>query len=454
MNLLITLLAFAFALGVLITIHEYGHYRVAVAAGVKVLRFSIGFGKPLLRWTRGADKTEFVLAAIPLGGYVRMLDEREGAVADAELPRAFNRQSLSKRAAIVAAGPAANLLLAVLLFAVVAMVGVREPVAILGAPPAQSPAAIAGVQGGERVMAIAQAGASQEVKSWTDLRWKLLNAAMNGDRLDLIVQTPVDGSQRQIPLDFSASTRAAESAGFLSSFGLRLQSPPAEIREVVAGGPAQRSGLRPGDRIVAVDGKPTATADALMRAIQQSGGKVLQLQVRRGDALFSAQLLPMSVPVGGKPVWRIEALLGGDIPTVKVERNPLQALQSGAQRTWELSVLTLKTLGRMVIGQASLQNLSGPVTIADYAGKSAELGWMAYLSFLAVVSVSLGVLNLLPLPVLDGGHLLYYAYEGLTRRSVSQRWQERLQQGGLAVIAMMMAIALYNDLTRLLGQMH
>jgi len=454
MNLLITLLAFAFALGVLITIHEYGHYRVAVASGVKVLRFSIGFGKPLLRWTQGADKTEFVLAAIPLGGYVRMLDEREGAVAEAELPRAFNRQSLSRRAAIVAAGPAANLLLAVALFAVVAMVGVREPVAILGAPPAQSPAALAGVQGGERVTAIAQAGTIQEVKSWTDLRWRLLNAAMNGDRLDLIVQSPAQTLQRQIPLDFSASSGAAESAGFLTSFGLHLQSPPAEIREVVAGGPAQRSGLRAGDRITAVDGKPTTTADALMRAIQQSGGKVLQLQVRRGDAVFSAQLQPTSVLVGGKRVWRIEALLGGDIPTVKVERNPLQALQNGAQRTWDLSVLTLKTLGRMVIGQASLQNLSGPVTIADYAGKSAELGWMAYLSFLAVVSVSLGVLNLLPLPVLDGGHLLYYAYEGLTRRSVSQRWQERLQQGGLAVIATMMAIALYNDLTRLLGQMH
>ncbi|MGC8806287.1 MAG: RIP metalloprotease RseP [Thiomonas sp.] len=454
MNLLITLLAFAFALGVLITIHEYGHYRVAVASGVKVLRFSIGFGKPLLRWTQGADKTEFVLAAIPLGGYVRMLDEREGEVAEAELPRAFNRQSLSRRAAIVAAGPAANLLLAVALFAVVAMVGVREPVAILGAPPAQSPAALAGVQGGERVTAIAQAGTTQEVKSWTDLRWKLLNAAMNGDRLDLIVQSPAQTLQRQIPLDFSASSGAAESAGFLTSFGLHLQSPPAEIREVVAGGPAQRSGLRAGDRITAVDGKPTTTADALMRAIQQSGGKVLQLQVRRGDAVFSAQLQPTSVLVGGKRVWRIEALLGGDIPTVKVERNPLQALQNGAQRTWDLSVLTLKTLGRMVIGQASLQNLSGPVTIADYAGKSAELGWMAYLSFLAVVSVSLGVLNLLPLPVLDGGHLLYYAYEGLTRRSVSQRWQERLQQGGLAVIATMMAIALYNDLTRLLGQMH
>lgn len=454
MNLLITVLAFAFALGVLITIHEYGHYRVAVACGVKVLRFSIGFGKPLLRWKRGADGTEFTLASIPLGGYVRMLDEREGKVAEVELPRAFNRQSLSKRAAIVAAGPAANLLLAVVLFAAVAMAGVREPVAILGTPLAQSPAAAAGVQGGERVVAIAQDGVQQDVQSWTDLRWKLLNAAMNGDNVDLIVERAADAPRRQIALNFSSSARTAESAGFLTSFGLHLQSPPAEIREVVAGGPAQRGGLHAGDRIVAIDGKPIATADALMRAIQQSGGKILQLQVRRDGTLFNAELQPKSVSVDGKPVWRIEAMLGGDIPTVKIERNPAQALQDGAQRTWDLSVLTLKTLGRMVIGQASLQNLSGPVTIADYAGKSAELGWMAYLSFLAVVSVSLGVLNLLPLPVLDGGHLLYYAYEGLTRRSVSQRWQERLQQGGLAVIAMMMAIALYNDLARLLGQMH
>ena len=454
MNLLITLLAFAFALGVLITIHEYGHYRVAVACGVKVLRFSIGFGKPLLRWTRGADKTEFTLASIPLGGYVKMLDEREGEVAASELPRAFNRQRLSKRAAIVAAGPAANLVLAVVLFAVVALVGVREPVAILGAPPAQSAAAVAGVQGGERVVAVAQDGAQEPVQSWTGLRWTLLNAAMNGDRIALVVESPAGGPQRDIPLDFSNSMRAAENAGFLSHYGLHLQSPPAEIQEVVAGGPAQLSGLRAGDRITAVDGKPIATADALMSAIQKSDGEALSLQVRREGQTFQARLQPKSVEVEGKPVWRIEAMLGGAVPMVKIERNPLQALQDGVQRTWDLSVLTLKTLGRMVIGQASLQNLSGPVTIADYAGKSAELGWVAYVSFLAVVSVSLGVLNLLPLPVLDGGHLLYYAYEGLTRRSVSQRWQERLQQGGLAVIAMMMAIALYNDLARLLGQMH
>lgn len=454
MNLLITLLAFAFALGVLITIHEYGHYRVAVACGVKVLRFSIGFGKPLLRWTRGADNTEFTLSSIPLGGYVKMLDEREGEVAASELPRAFNRQRLSKRAAIVAAGPAANLLLAVVLFAVVALVGVREPVAILGAPPAQSAAAVAGVQGGERVVAVAQDGAQEPVQSWTGLRWTLLNAAMNGDRIALVVKSPAGGPQRDIPLDFSNSMRAAENAGFLNHYGLHLQSPPAEIQEVVAGGPAQLSGLRAGDHITAVDGKPIATADALMSAIQKSDGKELNLQVRREGQTFQTRLQPKSVEVEGRPVWRIEAMLGGAVPMVKIERNPLQALQDGVQRTWDLSVLTLKTLGRMVIGQASLQNLSGPVTIADYAGKSAELGWVAYVSFLAVVSVSLGVLNLLPLPVLDGGHLLYYAYEGLTRRSVSQRWQERLQQGGLVVIAMMMAIALYNDLARLLGQMH
>jgi len=455
MNLLITLLAFAFALGVLITIHEYGHYRVAVACGVKVLRFSIGFGKPLLRWTHGPDGTEFVLAAVPLGGFVRMLDEREGEVAEAELSRAFNRQSLAKRAAIVAAGPAANLFLAVLLFALVSWAGVREPVAILGAPPAQSAAAAAGVRGGERVLAIeADDGSAQPVQSWTDLRWKLLNAAMDGQRVVLRVQTAPDAPQRQIALDFSSSASAAEESGFLSRFGLHLQSPPADIREVLAGGPAQRAGLRAGDRVVAVDGRLVDSADALMRAIGQSGGRPLQLQVRRDGRLLDVTLQPKAVEVDGKPVWRIEALLGGEVPMVKVEHPVPQALADGVRRTWDLSLLTLKTLGRMVIGQASLQNLSGPVTIADYAGKSAELGWAAYVSFLAVVSVSLGVLNLLPLPVLDGGHLLYYAVEGVTRRSISQRWQQRLQQGGLVVIAMMMAIALYNDLARLLGQMH
>ena len=454
MNLVITLLAFAFALALLIAVHEYGHYRVAVACGVKVLRFSIGFGRPLLRWRRGPDRTEFTVSSIPLGGFVRMLDEREGEVATNELGRAFNRQSVGKRAAVVAAGPTANLLLAVVLFALVAVGGVREPVAILGAPPAQSPAARAGVEGGDRVVAVVRDGETRPVRSWTELRWTLIDAAIGGDRLDLLVREPHRAAERRVALDFSSSTRAAESADFLDRFGLRLQSPPAEIREVVAGGPAQQGGLRAGDRVAAVDGSPVKTSGALMAAIQASGGHPLRLTVERAGVPQNVRIVPRQVAADGRKVWRIDALLGGDVPTVVVQRNPVQALQEGARRTWDLSVLTLQTLGRMVVGQASLQNLTGPVTIADYAGRSAELGWAAYLQFLAVVSVSLGVLNLLPLPVLDGGHLLYYAYEAVTRRSVPQRWQERLQQGGLALIAMMMAIALYNDLARLLGQMH
>lgn len=451
MSLPLTLLAFVFALGVLITIHEYGHYRMAVAAGVRVLRFSIGFGKPLLRWTRGPDRTEFVLAALPLGGYVRMLDEREAPVPENQLQRAFNRQRLGWRAAIVAAGPAANLLLAVVLFAVVAFVGQSEPQAILAAPPAQSVAAKAGVRGGDYVIALERGGSREPVRSWSELRWALLDAALNGERVDLVVRNGGDGASRAITLNFAGQSGHADSPGYLAHLGLQLQGPAPQLQKILPDGPAAAAGLLAGDRIVAVNGRPVSDARGLLDDIQASDGKALRIEVRRGDALVTRTLQPVSEMVDGKPVWRIQAMLGGQVPMTEVRRGPVEAFQYGAQRTWDLSVLTLKTLGRMVIGEASLRNLSGPVTIADYAGRSAALGWLAYLSFLAVISVSLGVLNLLPLPVLDGGHLLYYAFEGLTRRAVSQRWQERLQQGGLAVIALMMMVALYNDLARLLG---
>ncbi len=451
MSLPLTLLAFLFALAVLITIHEYGHYRVAVAAGVKVLRFSIGFGKPLLRWTRGPDRTEYVIAALPLGGYVRMLDEREGPVDPAEQHRAFNRASLGKRAAIVAAGPAANLLLAVVLFAVVALIGQQEPRAILAAPPAQSAAALAGVRAGDVVEAVREGGSQTAVRSWTELRWQLLDAALNGESVELLLRRGEGGPQRGVTLDFAGQQNQAESPGFLDRFGLQLQGPPPELQKVLPDGPAAAAGLQAGDVIKAVDGQPLASANALISAVQQSDGRPLRLTVQRGGQTFERTLSARRTEVGGQAVWRIDAVLGGRIPMVEVRRGPIEALAYGAQRTWDLSVLTVKTLGRMIIGEASLRNLSGPVTIADYAGQSAALGWLPYLSFLAVISVSLGVLNLLPLPVLDGGHLLYYAFEGVTRRAVSQRWQERLQQGGLAVIALMMMIALYNDLTRLLG---
>lgn len=452
---MITVLAFLFALGLLITIHEYGHYRVAVAAGVKVLRFSIGFGKPLLKWTRGSDQTEFVIAAIPLGGFVRMVDEREGDVAQADLPRAFNRQSLLRRAAIVAAGPAANLLLAVALFAVVAFIGVRQPVALLGMPPAGSPAALAGVQAGDVVQSITTDGGTQTVRSWPDLQFQLLAAALDGQTVTMQIKS-ADGRPSSVPLHFAGAQDQASQANFLATWGLHLKSPPAMISKVLPGEPAAEAGLLPGDLVTQVNGRSIESSGMLLRAIQSSGGKPLQLAVKRAQHSVDLTVRPklQSEATGGREVWRIGAMLGGEIPTVIVKSGPLAAVGQGFARTWELSALTIKTLGRMVIGQASLSNLSGPVTIADYAGRSAEMGWLPYISFLAIISVSLGVLNLLPLPVLDGGHLLYYAFEGLTRRSIPQRLQERLQQGGLAVIALMMAIALYNDFARLIGPFH
>lgn len=452
---MVTVLAFLFALGLLITIHEYGHYRVAVAAGVKVLRFSIGFGKPLLKWKRGPDQTEFVIAAIPLGGFVRMVDEREGDVPAADVPRAFNRQSLFKRAAIVAAGPAANLLLAAALFAVVAFVGVRQPVALLGAPAAGSPAAVAGVRAGDQVVAITADGSTQAVQSWSDLQLQLLTAAMDGQTVSMQLKA-ADGATSNVTLHFAGAEDKASQPDFLATWGLRLKSPPALIRETIAGDPAEKAGMRAGDVVTQVDGKAISGAEALLKAIQASAGKPLQLLVKRGQQNVSLTIRPQvqHLASNGQRVWRIGAMLGGEVPTVVVKSGPLGAVVQGFSRTWELSALTLKTLGKMVIGQASLSNLSGPVTIADYAGRSAELGWLSYISFLAIISVSLGVLNLLPLPVLDGGHLLYYAIEGFTRRSIPQRLQERLQQGGLVIIALMMTIALYNDFARLIGPMH
>ncbi len=453
--LMVTVLAFLFALGLLITIHEYGHYRVAVAAGVKVLRFSIGFGKPLLKWTRGADRTEFVIAAIPLGGFVRMLDEREGNVAEVDLPRAFNRQSPLRRAAIVAAGPAANLLLAVALFALVAFVGVRQPVALLGAPPAGSPAALAGVRSGDLVQSVTTGSSTQVVQSWADLQFQLLTAALDGQTVTMQTRA-ADGRPSSVVLHFTDAQNKANQPDFLASWGLHLKSPPARISKIIPDSPAAKAGMLPGDLVTQADGKPIGSAGALLRAIQASGGRPLRLVARRDQQSVALTVQPQrqNTAANGQQVWRIGAMLGGEIPTVVVKSGPFAAIGQGFSRTWELSVLTLKTLGKMVIGQASLSNLSGPVTIADYAGRSAELGWLPYVSFLAIISVSLGVLNLLPLPVLDGGHLLYYAIEGFTRRSIPQRLQERLQQGGLAVIALMMAIALYNDFARLIGPFH
>ncbi len=454
---MLTLLAFVFALALLIAVHETGHYLAAVACNVRVLRFSIGFGRPLLRLRVGRDATEWVLAAIPLGGFVRMLDEREAPVPAQQLHRAFNRQGPWKRAAVVAAGPAANLLLAAALFSAVQMIGVRLPVPLLGAPPAGSAAAAAGVLAGQRVLATRIGQSTRPVQSWSQLQLRLQQAALDGRRVGLQVEQ--GGRQRELMLDFRGDALRASRADFLHSFGLRLQGAPARIVSVLDGQPAASAGLRAGDLVVAAGAGPQVLrpvdAQGLLQALASGDGRPLVLRVLRAGRSLDLLVRPrMQRGADGRSHWRIGALLDGRVPTVLVRRPPFAAMRQGVRSTWQLSVLSVQTLGRMVVGRASLDELSGPVTIADYAGRSAALGLTAYLNFLAVVSLSLGVLNLLPIPVLDGGHLLYYAFEILTRRAVPQRVQQVLQQGGLVLIALMITVALYNDIVRVFGSFH
>ncbi|MBU6439765.1 MAG: RIP metalloprotease RseP [Betaproteobacteria bacterium] len=463
---MLTLFAFLFALALLIAVHEAGHYLAALSCGIRVLKFSIGFGPPLLQRRIGADATEFVLASVPLGGYVRMLDEREAPVEPAQLHRAFNRQNPWKRSWVVAAGPVANLLLAVLLFAAVSMMGVSEPLALLGAPAPGTPAAAAGVRAGQQVLATTIAGDTRAVRSWPQLALRLQEAALDGRGVDLRVRDA--GGEHDLRLDLRAEAARAGQTDFLRGLGLRLQPAPVRVQRALPGQPAELAGLQAGDLIVGVagpggaarPGAPGAAAEPfdarqLLGAISASGGQELRLKVLRASRTLTLTLRPRrETDAQGRAQWRIGALLDDRLPSTLVRLGPSQALREGVRRTWQLSVLSLRTLGRMVLGQASLDQLSGPVTIADYAGRSAALGLAPYLNFLAVVSLSLGVLNLLPIPVLDGGHLLYYAVEILSRRKVPQRVQERLQQGGLALIALMIAVALYNDIARVLGPFH
>jgi regulator of sigma E protease len=458
---MLTVIAFIVALGLLIAVHEYGHYRVAVACDVKVLRFSIGFGKVLFRWKprkpRPGQDTEFVIGAFPLGGYVKMLDEREGAVAPAERHRAFNTQPLKSRAAIVAAGPLANLGLAVLLYAAVNWIGVEEPQPVLGSPVAGSIAAEAGLRGGERVASAALEGDSPEaIRSFEELRWLLTRGALDGRdlRLQLAREGGSRGGELVLPLS-RMDTRDAD-AQMLRKVGIVAPWSPPVLGEIMAGGAAERAGLRKGDVVLRVGEQPVGDAQQLRDWIrsQVQGGRALgsTWEIERDGRRLQVTVTPDVVNEADRPpVGRISAYVGAPPAMVTVRYGPIDGLWNGVVRTWEVSALTLRMMGRMVIGEASVKNLSGPLTIADYAGRSASLGLTQYLLFLALISVSLGVLNLLPLPVLDGGHLMYYLWEAVTGRSVSDAWMERLQRGGVAVLLVMMSIALFNDVARLFG---
>lgn len=450
MTMLQTLLAFLVALGSLIVVHELGHYLVARWCGVKVLRFSVGMGKIVFSRRFGPDQTEWVISALPLGGYVKMLDAREqdlGALPEADLRREFTRQNVWRRIAIVAAGPLANFLLAIVLFAGLYLHGVPEPSSKIAPVAADTAAFAAGLRGGDVITAVNGAPVAQ----WSDLRWQLIEATLGKEGGGARIEAERPGSGH-----LSATLAAATLAGLdlegdlTGKLGLNVARPRPVLGQIGADGAAARAGLRTGDLILSVDGQPVADGIAFIDLVRAAPGRALLVGLRRDGRELALPVTPSAEPGGAGPVGKIRAEVALAPEMVTLPATPAQALVRAGAKVWDSSALTLRMLGRMLTGQASWKNLTGPITIADYAGQTARGGVVSYLSFIAFISISLGVMNLLPIPVLDGGLLLYYSLEVLTGRTIPERIGALAQRFGVGLLLTLMALAVFNDLARLL----
>lgn len=461
---MMTLIAFIVTIGLLVTIHEYGHFQVARWCGVKVLKFSIGFGKPLWQKTFGKDKTQFVLAAIPLGGFVKMLDERElKAEQDAnpelpkinysetELRRAFNRQSVWKRIAIVIAGPLANLLLAVVLYWGLFMLGVTGTRPIIGEVVSNGLAAQASLTSGEVIQKIN----GKTVKTWQETRWILLEESLENKSVE-IETINKNNELFQHTLSFASVNNDSE-IDVLKKIGLEEYRPtiPAVIGEILPDSTAEKAGFKAEDKILSIDGVTITDWQQVVNIVKTSPDKKLWFQIERGLKTLRITAKPEKVEEDSESVGRMGAAVKIDQEEldkllVDINYSPLMSLQKAVSKTWDTSVFSLKMLGKMLLGQVSLKSISGPVTIADYAGKSANMGMKTFLSFLALVSISIGVLNLLPIPVLDGGHLMYYTVEIFKGSPVSENIMLAGQKIGFAILGLLMTLAIFNDFNRLL----
>lgn len=460
---MMTVLAFIVTIGLLVTIHEYGHYQVARWCGIRVLRFSIGFGKPLWKTTLGKDRTEFILAAIPLGGYVKMLDERELAEEQAdpqlrgvapqyseqELVNAFNRKSVYQRMAVVLAGPLANLLLAIVLYWILFLLGVTGIKPMVGEVQPNSLASQASLKNGDVIQKVD----GQSVKTWQDARWVLLNASLekNAVAIDVIDTRNV---AHTVTLHFDGINNNAEE-DILHKLGMDMTKPevPAVIGELLPASVALAAGFQVGDKIVAIDHIAVKHWENVVSYVKESPNKQIQFEVLRNQQRIHINATPAAVMEGGKTVGRLGASVKVDKQAlenllVEVNYSVLESLQKAVEKTWDTSVFSLKMLANMVTGKVSWKGISGPVSIASFAGESANMGLKVFLGFLALVSISIGVLNLLPIPVLDGGHLMYYIVEIFKGSPVSEQVMMMGQKIGLGVLGLLMMVAIFNDINR------